>query len=390
MTRKDEITRSRHAPCAPLGLTLLLLLACGQDEGTAGSAAASRDRDHEEAQDAGLVTLTEGAHRNAGIRVTIVGLPTPSSSGVSVPGRVAFDPAGVVVISPRSSGRLERLTVVEGDEVAAGTTVAYILSRDFLTAQGDYIQAVRRAVALHETPDADGARAVAEAARHRLVLLGAPESLATSLADGGAPQDLLPVTTVFTGSIVEAHARVGEAVEAGTPIYTLADLSVLDVIAAVPEHLLRWVDRGQIGQVRLTAYPDLTLVGRVVRVGAVVDRETRTVDVVVRVPNERGVLRDGMFATVTLLRDDAPGGAASSVITLPEAAVLWDGPSRYVFVQVGERSYERRLVSVGPPDEASPQLLRILEGLAVGETVVTDGAFTLKAELSKASFGEQH
>lgn len=390
MTTKNESTRPRLATFAALGLTTLLLLSCGQDERTAPSAAASGEDHDEAAGDGGLVTLTETAFRNAGIQVTTVGPPTLSSTGVSVPGRVAFDPARVVVISPRSAGRLERLTVVEGDEVAADTPVAYILSREFLTAQGDYMQAGRRAAALRETPDAEGARAVARAARHRLILLGASESLVDQLVDGGAMRDLLPVTTPFAGSIVEAHARVGEAVEAGTPIYTLADLSVMDVHAALPEHLLRWVERGQTGRVRLTAYPDLALVGRVVRVGAVVDPETRTIDVVLHVSNEGGVLRDGMFATVSLMRDEATGGAAPSVIALPEAAVLWDGSNRYVFVQVGERSYKRRFVSVAPPDEASPGLVHILDGLAVGETVVTDGAFSLKAELSKASFGDEH
>ena len=365
--------------------------ACGTPEETDDRAP---EPEYLEAEPAGgpiVVELNETAFRTAGIEVATVAVAHGDVAGAAVtaPGRVAFDPSRVAVVSPRVAGRLERLAVVEGDAVPAGSAVAWLLSSDFLTAQSDYLQALRRAEALEATADAAAAQAVAAAARQRLLLLGATEAHADSLATGGATLDLLPVLAPFAGTIVGAHVRAGEALLAGTPIYTLADLSRMDVIAAVPERQLSAVVSGARGIVRLVAYPDRPLEGRVVRVRSEVDPGTRTVDVILRLDNRAGILRDGMFASVTLL-EGRDAAAHDPVIVVPAAAVLWNGPEAFVFVQVGDRTFERRPVVLGSETGALPGLLPVRGGLAPGETVVIAGAFALKAELAKASFADEH
>lgn len=353
------------------------------------------------------VTLTEAAVATAGIVVQPVRAePSGSASGgLEVPGQVDYDPSRVAVISPRAAGRVERLLAVEGDRVAAGQTVAQLNSPAFLTAQSDLQQAARRAAALQGTPDAEGAAALVSAARRRLRLLGVGDGAIRRLETAGVePATLLPVPAPFGGTIVEAPALAGTAVEPGTPLYRIADLTAIDVIAQVPERSLALLHVGQRASVGIAAYPDLRFSGHVERIKAELDPATRTVKAVLHVANTRGVLRPGMFASVRL---DVPLGsavaisappadepaAATSVVTIPESAVVSDGERRFVFAEVGPRTYERREVrvaSVAPPGSATATSGRVavLEGLAPGDRVVVHGAFTLKSELAKAAFVE--
>jgi RND family efflux transporter MFP subunit len=278
--------------------------------------------------------------------------------------------------------------VVEGDRVAAGAAVAYLLSPAFLTAQAEFVRAVQRAGRLRATPDADGARALAEAARRRLRLLGVADSEMARLEAGGEPVDLLAITAPFAGSIVEVSGLAGAAAEPGTPIATLADLSALTVVADLPERALPVVRIGQRATVRIAVLPGARFVGRIERIRDQLDPATRTLKALIRVANPDHALKAGMFATVNLETSERGSG-----LTIPASAVITEGETRYVFVEVAPRTYERRTVDVeaavapGLPRASSRVVIRT--GLVAGDRVVIHGAFTLKSELAKSSFGEE-
>jgi len=382
----STIRRSARA-----GALLILLGAAAGCSSDAASEAqrhsAKEAKEGEEHETDGRVTLTEAAFRTAQIQVEEVGVAKDgvASGALEVPGQIEFDPARVALVSPRTSGRIEQLTVVEGDRVAAGQSVAYILSPAFLTAQNDFLQAARRARALEGTPDEQGARSLHAAARRRLELLGASSAVIARLEGGEEPLSLLPVTAPFAGSIVEAHALAGAAVDPGTPIFRLADLTTVNVVADVPERALPSVRRGQTATVRIAAYPDLVLRGRVTRIREELDPATRTAKAVIHVPNAERTLRPGMFASVGLEGVRSTGAPSTAMLTVPSSAVITDGSERYVFVEIGPRTYERREVEVVPAANGG---VAVRSGVAAGERVVIRGAFTLKSELGKAEFGE--
>lgn len=365
----------------------------GETKAEAGEAGAEAEEGEagEAAGEPGRVTLSEEAFRTARILSEPVGSETAAavgSGGLQVPGEVGLDPGRVAVISPRTAGRIERLTVVPGQRVAAGATVALLTSREYLTAQADLAQAVRRAGMLAGTGDEAGAQGLVEAARRRLRLLGASPGAIAALERGGNPSPLLPVPAPFAGSILEVLAPAGSGVEAGTPIFRIADLSTVLVGADVPERALASVRPGESAVVRIAAYPDRSFTGRVERLGDVLDPQTRTLEALIRVPNGDRALRPGMSATVSI---DVPGGGAGAgavVLTVPSSAVVSDGAMRYVFVEVGPRTFERRVVEIAPgAPGAGPAASRVavVSGVEPGERVVTRGAFTLKSELAKAS-----
>ena len=389
--------------------SLLTLTACGRESPDArrrtsagdtvqvgeefAPAHSSEEGEHEEEGGGDRVTLSETAMQAAGIRTDTVKVGSAAADrSLVVPGQVQFDPRRVALVSPRVPGRVERLTVVQGDAVRSGQVVALLYSPEFATAQIDFLQATRRAGLLAQTGDSGGAAALAEAAHRRLRLLGLTDTAIARLATAAAPADFLPLLSPLTGVIAEAHVLPGAAVEAGSPVFRVADLSVMDVVAEVPEQSVPLVRIGQGASVTIAAYPGTSFEGEVERMSGELNPETRTVQAVVHVPNRGRRLRAGMFATVRLAAA-GPGQGKVAVVTVPESAVVTEGERRFVFVEVELGTFERREVEVAsltPPGSMVPVegIAAIRRGVSPGERVVVAGAFTIKSELAKASLGE--
>jgi multidrug efflux pump subunit AcrA (membrane-fusion protein) len=368
----------------------------GKDSSEANGRADTTARGEEPAQQ-NRVTLSEAAYAIASIEVaTVERAEAGSAAGVlEVPGHVELDSARIAVISSRAPGRVERLLARVGDRVREGATVALLTSPQFLTAQSEFMQATRRAALLAGTPDAEGAEALAAAARRRLLLFGASDDAIGRLTRGDEPSLTLPVTAPFGGSIMSVQALAGTAVEPGAPIFTIADLSSVNVVGDVPERALGAVRPGARATIRVDAYPNVRFAGRVVRTKDELDPTTRTGKAVIAVANGQLRLKPGMFASVELsgigtalgMEDTTRRGA----IAIPESAVVTDGEMRYVFIQTAPRTFERRTIEVAPPGAVrvgSGGIVLVRSGLAPGERLVIRGAFVLKSELAKAAFGE--
>jgi len=369
---------------------LALIAGCGSGGGDPARTT-ERGSEAHRADSVPVVSLTDAAYIAAGIEVEAARAETPEQT-LEVPGQIEFDPRRVALVTTRAAGRIEQLAAVEGDHVRAGQPVARLSSPAFQIAQTDFLLAVRRAAQLQGTADEAGAAAVLRATRRRLVLLGVAQEEIAGLEGGGEPADYLTLTAPFDGSIVEAHALPGAAVEAGATLFRVADLSVVDVVAQVPERALPLVRVGQPASVAIAAYPDLRFAGHVERLHDELDPTTRTLGAVIHVPNPSRRLRPGMFATVRFgIRGMA--GEPGVVVTIPDAALVTDGDARYVFVEVSPRTFERRaveVVSLLPPGSAATSGSRVVvrRGVASGERVAVRGAFTLKSELAKAALAE--
>jgi len=372
---------------------LALVVGCGSGGGDSARNAEQGSAAHL-ADFVPVVALTEAAYIAAGIEVEAARAETPDQT-LEAPGQIEFDPRRVALVTTRAAGRIEQLAAVEGDHVRAGQPLARLSSPAFHTAQTDFLLAVRRAAQLQGTADEAGAVAVLRATRRRLVLLGVAQDEIAGLESGGEPVDYLTLAAPFDGSIVEAHTLPGAAVEAGATLFRVADLSVVDVVAQVPERALPLVRVGQAASVAIGAYPDLRFAGHVERLHDELDPTTRTLGAVIHVPNRSRRLRPGMFATVRFGIRGTPGepGAMSVVVTIPDAALVTDADARYVFVEVSPRTFERRAVEVAslvPPGSAAATGGRVMvrRGVASGERVAVRGAFTLKSELAKAALAE--
>ena len=191
----------------------------------------------------------------------------------------------------------------------------------------------------------------------------------------------LEIKAPIDGVVIERKSTVGELVDKGSAIYTISDPTDLWVIAEVKERDIAAVKVGQDATFKVLAYPGHEFRGKVVRLGNQIEADSRTLEVRIETNNADGKLKAGMFAdveiTTTILKD---------VIVIPDTALQSDGDAQVAFLAIGENRYQKRGVTLGMEQSGRVQ---VLEGLKVGEEVVTEGSFILKSELLKGELGEE-
>jgi RND family efflux transporter MFP subunit len=175
---------------------------------------------------------------------------------------------------------------------------------------------------------------------------------------------------------MERKVSVGTVVSSGDPLFTIANLSSLWLIAAVNEADMARVKPGQQVELTVRAFGDRKFTGRVLQLGERLDPNTRTLQVRVLVPNPQGLLKPEMFATAKFA-----AVAERPVIQLPAAAVQELKGKQVVFVQSAAGAFVPQEVRTGITAEGK---VEVVSGLQPGTPVVVSGAFLLKSELLKS------
>jgi cobalt-zinc-cadmium efflux system membrane fusion protein len=343
------------------------------------------------------LTLSSEEAERAGVKVEEI-KPQVLGETVVVTATIHPDADKLAHVAPRIEGRITSAPAKLGDKVKAGQTLATLDSVEVGEAHAAFIQAqselriaeadfkraeelaadeiIARKDLLRARSDRDKAAATLRAAGDRLRLLGGNPGAAGGRVSGFA------VTAPFPGIIIEKKATLGELATPSEPMFTVADLSRVWIHAALPEAALAKVRVGANATVTVSAYPGETFAGRVDHIGAMLDKETRTVAARIAVPNTDGRLKPEMFASATI----EVAGDKREVLSLPDAAVvLMQGqPTVFVYEQ---GAYEMRVVE--PGDRAGGRTV-VKAGIKPGEQIVTAGAYALKARKLKSQLGHGH
>ena len=199
---------------------------------------------------------------------------------------------------------------------------------------------------------------------------------------------IIALKAPISGTVTERLVNPGAGIEAGKPLFTIANLARVWVIANVPGAQVGLLRLGTPAEVRSPALAPKAIAGRVTYIDPLLNEETRTARVRIEVANPGGRLQIGTFVEVGFQAAAAgTGGRADEELVIPDEAVQRVSDSTVVFV--GKESeaghFEVRNVEVGGTIEG---YRRVLSGLALGERVVTKGSFTLKTRLLKGEMGE--
>lgn len=200
------------------------------------------------------------------------------------------------------------------------------------------------------------------------------EDAPDSPGDTGSLSTLF-LRTPFDGVVEDVFVARGERVQGGTPMFVVADTSLLWVRAQIHEREWTAVDVAQGLQVKVNV-PGAErheLVARVHHVGAIVEADSRSVPLVAELENDDAHLKPGMFVWV-----DLPQGSVRDALAVPAAAIMRHDGEAFVFEPLTEGRYRRVAVTTGIDNGG---LVEILSGLQEGEPVVVAGAFVLKSEL---------
>src|SRR5262245_1119815 len=209
--------------------------------------------------------------------------------------------------------------------------------------------------------EAATARVDAQHIRDGLRALGAPVS--TNEQDcHNCDISLLTVRAPISGTIIERLINAGAGIEAGKPLFTVADISTLWVIANVPEAQVGSLRVGTPAEAHAAALGDEVIAGRVAYIDPVLSEETRTARVRIEVANRQERLKVGMFVEVGF--EAVAGGqqkSAGNELVIPEEAVQRINERTVVFVpKEGEKGhFEARDVELGG---ASGGYQRVISG----------------------------
>lgn len=320
---------------------------------------------------AGQVEVVLAPERQQRIGLTLGKAERTSVGGtIRATGVVRTDERREAHIHPKIMGWVEKVFVdAEGQKVRRGQPLYSIYSQDLLVAQQDYLRARKLG------PD------LAQAARDRLRLLDIPEDEIRRIEETGATR-ALTIRAPLSGTVLQKSILAGQYVGPEMQLYWIADLSRVWIMADVYEYELGRLDRKGTARVQVAGM-DRELEAVVDYVYPTVDTATRTARVRLIVPNPKGDLRPGNFATVSL-----PTGALD-VLSVPDEAVIDTGMRQVVFVHLGGGRFRPALVQVG---RRSGGRAEIRAGLEEGAEVVVSGQFLLDSEsrLRGAGTGPQH
>ena len=407
----------RQALLLPILASVLALAACGEpDTGRVAASAGRSDAQETRAEDGkakneekvkgekkdehgaeGRLKLSTEDIKTAGIKIEELKAQSLVDQ-VVLTATIRANQDRIAHVAPRVSARIVKVSANLGDKVKPGQPLALLDSIELGEAHSLYRQArsqfsltksdferAQKLKADEIIPEKDYLRARTEFEKARASLRATEDKL--TLLDAAhqdsetGPISLFPVKAPFAGTVIEKNAVLGELAQPDKRIFTIADLSTLWIEANLFEKDLGKVRVGAAAGVIVNAYPGEVFKGRLTYISSTVDKESRTVQARVEVPNLDGRLKPEMFATASV--DTA---STSKALTLPQEAVLLVNGQAMAFVQEAG-GFEPRAVELG--DKVGERVI-VRSGVKEGEQIVVAGTYALKARMLKSQIGDAH
>lgn len=319
-------------------------------------------------------------------------------------GRIAYNEDRSTPVFSPYTGRVVRVIARLGDHIDVGEALLEVETTDLAGAANDLLSALdasnkaratleqaqreerrqaslfaaraasqrdveqARVAATNAADDLRSAESTLAAARDKLRVLGRSQEQLRRIEATRQVDAVVPVASPIEGTVVQRRVGLGQWLSAGgsDPIFTIADLSTMWLVAAVRERDAPLVRLDQPVEVTVGALPDRKFEAHIAGIGAGLDPATRRLTVRAEVRDPEHLLKPEMFATfhITL-------GEPKRSVAVPVGAVIHRGSEASVWVALDGNRFILRRITVGV---RSGDMLEVKEGLNAGERVVTGGA----------------
>jgi Cu(I)/Ag(I) efflux system membrane fusion protein len=324
---------------------------------------------------AGQLQLTPEKIQKLGVKTEPVSKRVLSRN-IKVLGSIQIDESRVYAVTPKFEGWVKRLYVnTTGAAVKTGQPLLEIYSPELMTAQQEYLIAKQSQQALKKaSPQAQStAQQLTDNALQRLRYWDIAPAQLRRLQTQEKPLDSLPLLAPVHGVVMDKPAQQGMRFMPGELLFRIADLSSVWLLAEVFEQDIAGVHLGQSVQVTINAYPERQFIGKIGFIYPTLATETRTVKVRVELANNQGLLKPGLFGSVTLTTQQDN----QERLVVSESAVIDSGIRQIVLRQRGVGLFEPKEVKLGLHANG---YWEVLSGLELGDEVVTRANFLLDAE----------
>jgi RND family efflux transporter MFP subunit len=325
--------------------------------------------------DATMVQLTPETVQKIGVRTAEV-QRQPLIRTLRSVGHVAYDETRVHNVTTKVSGWIEKLHVeFVGQTVTKGQPLLEIYSPELVATQEEYLLAMqnRDEMAGSQFPEiARSAKSLLNSTRERLRLWDITDEQVAELERTQQVQRTMTLYAPATGIAIHKVAFEGDRIGSMDHLYRIADISNLWVNVQVYEYELPWIKIGQQASITLQARPGQTYRGRVSYIFPTVDRDTRTVRLLIEVANPRRELLPDMYAEVQI-----ESRLSEEAVVVPAEALLRTGTREVVIVNLGEGMFEPREIKTGVE---TAEGFEVRSGLEAGDSIVTSAQFLIDSE----------
>jgi membrane fusion protein (multidrug efflux system) len=271
-------------------------------------------------------------------------------------------------LAAQAAGVVDKIHIESGTEVSAGAVLLTLKPNDDPAKLAQLeAQAELAAITLKRDQEQLAAQAISQA-----TVDADASNLKSARAQVVAQQALIEEKTVrapFAGRLGIRQVDEGQYLGAGTTVVTLQALDPIFIDFYVPQQALAHLQVGQTVGARVDTYPSDHFDGKIVSINSKVDTASRNVQVRASFGNSERRLLPGMYANVAI-----DNGAATTEITLPQAAITFNPYGDTVFV-VQQGVVQQRFVKLG--DTRGDQVA-VKSGIVAGDVVVTAGQMKLR------------
>jgi len=296
-----------------------------------------------------------------------------------LPGLVEFSGPLVApnsaVVRAKAAGTLLALEVAEGSRVKAGQVLGRIDLAELssrVAERNANLDAARAALVQAERSHASNERLAAQQFISPIALDNSRAAVDTARAQLGMAQATLDTSRVslrdaallapISGIVAKRSVVPGEKLAAEQPLLTIVDLAKMELAGSVGTHEVSRLAPGMPVQVQVEGM-EQPVAGSIARIAPAAESGTRSIGVVVELPNPKESLRAGQYALARVaLPDDTPR------LTLPLAAISSSSGQNQVWV-IESGVLARRAVTLGRRDERGGRV-EILQGLPPGSQVL--------------------
>jgi len=348
------------------------------------------------------LTLTPEQLRAAQLKIETVGeQPSSEAAGQMATGVVQANTYKETPVVSLVAGIVRTVVPELGQNLKRGERVAVVFSNELADSQSRYLTAVASLDEHHrhhmrttklveigaasrqdlETATSQYQEAESNLAnlRQKLLLLGMTTQRIDSLKSTSQISSEVTVSSPSSGTVTSRSVNSGEVIEANKELMRITDLSTVWVVGQVYEKDLATVRVGSGANITSDAYSGRVFRGRVSYVDPRIDPATRTAQVRIELGNPGQMFKIGMYVNVAF---GAMGIAEKTTPVVPKGAVQGIGNQQVVFLSTDKpNEFIMQTVRLAPESNG---FCPVLDGLKVGERVVTDGSFLLRAEWLKS------
>ncbi|MFT3737130.1 MAG: efflux RND transporter periplasmic adaptor subunit [Breznakibacter sp.] len=345
--------------CVPL-----LLTACGQRP--------------QPASDTDRKTIRIDAHTQKAMAVN-------ATKEMTFAGRVACNPDLSVSYSPLVSGIIENIYFTLGEKVQKGNPMLDIRSPELSTLQSELIALnAEKSVAKRELESVESmfrdkmisereyleAKGKFDQAKASYDKVCADISMfGTSKGNG-----IFSVVAPASGYIIVKNGARGNTISPGAgPLFTIADISEVWVMANVYASNLQFVKEGQDTEIMSVSYPNEVFHGKISFLSQVFDSEDKALKAIIALPNADLKLKPETSVMVKIT-----ARADVQMISVPDKAVIFDKDSSFVVVKNGTGKFSIRPVVL---DSQHGQTAMVASGISENEEVVVKNQLLIYSEL---------